>query len=633
MTDRDTLLQAARDLRTGGRMPEALAVLAQLESLHPRFSRLFQERGHCHVQLRDAPAAVAALSEAVRLNPTLPASWDMLEQLYRMAGDAVMATQAARHLATLKQLPPEIVVASSLHADGELAPAEDVIRAYLHKDAGNVGALRLLARIRLDRGAPEEAETLLKLVLDGAPDYHAARLDYAVALLRQQKHAPARQEAERLLRHDPNNRDYLKQYGAACVGLGDHEPLIDLYARLLAGPVQSAAEVADLRLWRANALKVTGRQAEAVEDYRASLAARPDNGVAWFSLANLKTYRFGDDELAKMRTLEARGDAQEMDRIYLCFALGKACEDRGDYETSWLYYERGNAVRSLSSRYSSDTADACAARLKQAFTPEVFAQRVGWGAADPAPIFILGLPRSGSTLIEQILASHSQVEGTQELTEIGRYAGELGGRDPDCGLPLDPEAMLRMGAEQARALGERFLAETRTYRRLGKPFFIDKMPNNFWHIGLIQLILPNAKIIDVRREPMACGFSNLKQLFGTTNQEFTYGADLIARHYRTYLDLMRHWNDVLTGRVLKVSYEDVVDDLEGNVQGILDHCGLAFEPQCLVFHETRRSIRTPSSEQVRQPIGRDGLTQWRNYAPWLGGLEAALSDALTGYRS
>lgn len=577
--------------------------------------------------------AIGALREAVRLNPTLPASWDMLEQLYRMLGDTALAATAAQHLATLRQLPSEVVMANSLFADGDLAPAEDVIRDYLRKDNTNVGALRLLARIRKDRDAPGEAEILLKSVLERAPDYHGARLDYAMVLLQQQKHLQARQEAERLLRHDPDNREYLKQYNAACIGLGDHEPVIDLCERLLADQPQSSAEVADLRLWRANALKITGRQQEAIADYRAALVARQDYGVAWFSLANLKTYRFTDDEIANMRAAESRLAVQDVDRVYLCFALGKALEDRGDYASSWQYYERGNAVRHAASRYRPDVAESCAVRLKQVFTAAFFAARAGWGADDEAPIFILGLPRSGSTLIEQILASHSRVEGTQELTEIGRYAGKLCGSDPDCSLPLYPEALQRLTAGEARALGERFLAETRTYRRLGQPFFIDKMPNNFWHIGLIHLILPRSTIIDVRREPMACCFSNLKQLFGTTNQEFTYGMDDIARHYRTYLDLMRHWDDVLPGRVLRVHYEDVVEDLDGSVRRMLEHCDLPFEPTCLTFHKTRRSVRTPSSEQVRQPIGRDGLAQWRHYAPWLAPLRDTLGDALTSYRT
>jgi tetratricopeptide (TPR) repeat protein len=451
--------------------------------------------------------------------------------------------------------------------------------------------------------------------------------------LQQQKHLQARQEAECLLGHDPDNREYLKQYAAACVGLGDHEAVIDLYGKLLASQPPSGAEVAELRLWRANALKIAGRQEEAIADYRTSLAARPDNGVAWFGLANLKTYRFTDDEIARMRTAECAPTAPDMDHIYLCFALGKALEDRGDYEDSWQYYDRGNALRRATSRYRAEVANACALRLTRVFTAEFLAERAGWGVADAAPIFVLGLPRSGSTLIEQILASHSCVEGTQELTEIDRYVGALCGRDPGCGLPMDAEALRRLTASDARVLGERFLAETRHYRRLGRPFFIDKMPNNFWHIGLIHLILPQAKIIDTRREPMACCFSNFKQLFGTTNQEFTYDINQLARHYRTYLGLMRHWDEVLPGRVLRVQYEDVVEDLEGSVRRLLEHSGLPFEPACLAFHETRRSVRTPSSEQVRQPLGRNALAQWRHYAPWLAPLADALGDALTGYRA
>lgn len=631
-TDRDGLLRRAIDLRAARRVPEALSVLDRLQALHPRFSRAFQERGHCHVVLGDAPSALTALGEAVRLNPSLPASWDMLEQLHRMRGEVQAADGAAQRLAMLKRLPPEIVAADSLSADGDLEQAEAAIQALLKRDGPSAGALRLLARIRQAAGALDEAAALLAEVLEAAPDYEAARFDYAMILLQDQKARKARDEAERLLKRAPDQRAYLKLFAAACVALGDHEPVIDLYARLLEGAAATGAETADLRLWRANALKVTGRLEEAVVDYRAALAARPDYGVAWFSLANLKLHDFSEEDVGRMRAAAARPDLPEMDRVYLAFALGKALEDRTDYEASWRWYARGNGMRASLGRYRPEVAEACAVRTARAFSAEVFAERADWGAPDADPIFVVGLPRSGSTLIEQILASHSRVEGTQELTEIGRYAGELCGCDPDCGLPVRPEALLQMSADEARALGERFLIETRTYRREGRPLFIDKMPNNFWHVGLIHLILPRATIIDVRREPMACCFSNLKQLFGTTNQEFTYEVDHIARYYRSYLDLMRHWEEVLPGRVLRVSYEDLVEDLEGGVRRMLAHCGLDFEPTCLDFHQTRRSIRTPSSEQVRRPISRDSLAQWRNYEPWLQPLRDALGDALVRYR-
>lgn len=631
--DRDGLLRQAASLRSQHRIPQALTMLARLEERHPRFSRLFQERGHCHVLQGNAPAAIAALNEALRLNPTLPASWDMLAQLYRMQGNITEASHAAQQLAMLKQLPVAILVAHSLFADGDLAQAADVLRDYLQQDGENAGAAHLLARILVEREELEEAEDLLRGITVHTPDYHAARFDYAMVLLQRQNHQWARQQAGILLRHDPHNREYLKQYAAACVGLGDHEQVVDLYEQLLTGQPAIGAEVAELRLWRANALKIAGRRDEAIDDFHAALAARADYAVAWFSLANLKTYRFSDGEIARMRAAKARPGIQDADRIYLCFALGKALEDRGEYAASWNFYRRGNDLRRRTSRYRPEAAEDCARQLKQVFSAEFFSARADYGVSDQAPIFIIGLPRSGSTLIEQVLASHSKVEGTQELTLIGRYAAQICGCDPQSGLPLDPEAMLQLTAHEAKAMGERFLAETRIHRRLGRPFFIDKMPNNFWHVGLIQLILPRSIIIDLRREPMACCFGNLKQLFGTTNQEFVYSVDDIARHYRTYLDLMRHWDNVLPGRVLHVQYEDVVEDVGDSVRRIIDHCGLRFEPACLAFHQTQRSVRTPSSEQVRQPINREGLSSWRAYAQWLGPLETALGDAATRYRS
>ena len=621
---RDVLYLQAVNLRILARVPEALTALGQLERLHPRGSLLHQERGQCYRVLRDGPRALDAFQKAVRINSALPVSWQMLQRLYQATGAAAQAASAAQHLATLKQLPPEVIEANSFLADGYLLPAENFIRAYLQKDANNVGALRLLARIGLERGVLEEAESLLASVLRLAPDFHAARLDYAMVLLRQQKYLPARQEAQTLLQQDPNNREFLKLHGAACIGLGDHEPVIGLYERLLTGIPPTGPEVADLRLWRGNALKSTGRPREAIADYHAALAARADFAVAWFSLANLKTYRFGAEEVARMRALESQPLISNLDRCYLCFALGKALEDQGDYTDSWRYYSRGNALMRAGIRYDPASAETNTRLLQQECTPEFFAARTGWGTAGRAPIFILGLPRSGSTLIEQILASHSQVEGTEELTEIDRYANELSGRG---------STLQNLTAADARHLGERYLAETRVYRKINRPLFIDKMPNNFWHIGLIHLILPNAKIIDTRREPLACCFGNFKQLFGTTRQEFSYSMDDIARYYRTYLELMRHWHQVLPGRILTVQHEDLVEDLEGNVRRILDYCGLSFEPACLKFHKTRRSVHSASSEQVRQPISQEGVHQWRNYEPWLEPLRVALGDALTTYRS
>ncbi len=379
-----------------------------------------------------------------------------------------------------------------------------------------------------------------------------------------------------------------------------------------------------------HALKTIGQVPQAICAYRAAAAARPDFGDAYWSLANLKTYRFTDVEIARMRAEEASPAIAPEDRWHLCFALGKALEDRGETAESWACYERGNALKRAESRYRPEIIETNTRKQVEVCSRDFFEARAGWGDPRPDPIFIVGLPRSGSTLIEQILASHSQVEGTQELSDIQRIVLDLQGRDPDLDEPRYPAAMAGLAQEDFHRLGEKYLADTQVYRSR-RPFFIDKMPNNFRHIGLIHLMLPNARIIDARREPMSCCFSNLKQLFAH-GQEFTYSAEDIARYYRTYLELMRHWDEALPGRVLRVHHEDVVDDLEGSVRRLLDHCGLAFEPACVDFHKSDRSVRTPSSEQVRQPIFRDGLDQWRKFEPWLGPLRVALGDALERHR-
>jgi tetratricopeptide (TPR) repeat protein len=604
-----------------------LSVLERLQKLHPRYSRLYQERGHCYVALRDAPKAIDAFLRGVNINPTLSASWSMLQSLYRMTGDQKNAATAAEHIATLQKLPPPIVQAGSLFSDGELTPAENIVRAYLQTHGDHVEAMRLLGRIGIERDVLDDAELLLESVLKLAPDYRAARFDYARALYRRQKHLQARQEMEKLLALDPENREYLKQYAASCVGLGNYEPIVDLYRSLLSRTPQGNPEAADLHLWIAHALKTLGRQQEAVEEYYAAIAVRPDFGEAWFSLANLKTYQFAQDQVERMRLAEHEPATQTVDRYHLCFALGKALEDARDYAGSWQYYERGNALKHAEIRYLPQITETNTRLSKQVCTREFFEARAGWGVPDPDPIFILGLPRSGSTLIEQILASHSQVEGTQELADIQRIVMELRGRAADLENPRFPGVLAELKEEDFRRFGERFMTDTRIYRTSGRRFFIDKMPNNFRYIGLIHLMLPNAKIIDARREPLACCFGNLKQLF-SSGQEFSYSIDDIARYYRTYLELMRHWNQALPGRILEVQYEDLVDNLESNIRRILEFCGLPFEPACLDFHKTERSVRTASSEQVRRPIFREGLDQWRHYEPWLEPLKEALGDVL-----
>ncbi|MGA2562786.1 MAG: sulfotransferase [Steroidobacteraceae bacterium] len=624
--NRDVLLLIAVSQRHLNQIPEALATLARLGQLYPQFSRVYQECGYCHVVMKDAPAAIEAFLRAVNLNPALPGSWSMLVGLYRMTGDAQNAATAAQHVATLKGLPPEVILATSLFSDGELAPAENIVRAYLLRHGNHVEAMRLLAKIGIARDVLDDAELLLEAVLTIAPDYRAARHDYALVLVERHKYQQAREELEGLLKLDPDNRQYRTLYATACVGLGEHHKAIPLYRELLAG----AAREPDLHLSVAHSLKAIGRLSEAIEAYRAAAAARPNFGDAYWSLANLKTYRFTDEEIERMRAEEGASGISLIDCYHLCFALGKAYEDRGEYAESWRYYERGNALKRSESRYRPEIIENNTRLQIETCTREFFSARSAVGARESDPIFILGLPRSGSTLLDQILASHSRVDGTQELSDIQRFVLELQGRDPDLDHPRYPRVLKELQREDFMRLGQKYLRDTRIFRT-DKPYFIDKMPNNFRHIGLIHLILPHARIIDARREPMACCFSNLKQLFAN-GQEFTYSIQDIARYYRTYLELMQHWDEVLPGKVLRIWHEDVVDDLEGSVRRMLEFCGLEFEPACVEFYKNERSVRTASSEQVRQPIFREGLDQWKHYEPWLGPLKEALGDALIRYR-
>ena len=624
--NRDAVYLGAANLRCLNRIPEAMAALLRLEQQHPRFSLLYQERGHCCVALRDASGAIEAFLRGVTLNPALVQSWTMLERLYVGTGDLEKAARAAEQLAALKRLPPKIVSAGSLFSDGDFSAAESILLAYVQSAGEDAEALRLLGRIKHQYGDLYDAELRLGAALKMAPDYRAARADYARVLLDRQKYSRAEEEIGKLLQLEPANVGYLCLSAAARAGLGRHEEAIELYRKLLAAAPKSA----ELCVALGHSLQILGCRTEAVEFFRAAAAIRPSFGDAYWSLANLKTYRFSDEEVARMRAGEAAPETLLLDHYHLCFALGKAYEDRREYEDSWKFYERGNQLKRSESRYRPDPIETNVCKQIEICTASFFAARSGFGAPEPDPIFIVGLPRSGSTLLEQILASHSQVEATQELPHIPQIVVELqkDGLNPD--HSSYPAALAELSLEELRGFGERYLSETRVYRS-GKPFFIDKMPNNFRHVGLIHLMLPNARIIDARREPMACCFSNLKQLFAA-GQEFSYGIEEIARYYRVYLDLMLHWDAVLPGKVLRVLHEDVVQNLEASVRRILQFCALPFEPACIEFHKTERSILTASSEQVRQPIFREGLFQWRNYEPWLGPLQDALGDALVRYR-
>ena len=623
--NRDVLYLVAVSQRYLGRIDDALGTLRRFEELHPDFGRLFQERGHCYRTAGDSARAIEAYRQAVGLNPSLLASWKALAALCRPAGQTREAAAATEQALQLERLPAPVLSASGMLAEGDIYGAERILRQFLLKHGNHLEAMRLLAQIGVQLDVLDDAEFLLESVLAFDPNYHIARYDYAVVLGKRHKHAAALEEARKLLRIDPRHRAFRTVYATACVGLGDHEEALRVYRELLTETPHNP----ELHLSVAHALKTQGRQAQAIEAYRAAAAARADFGDAYWSLANLKTYRFADEELARMRALETAPATSLIDRYHLCFALGKALEDRGEYEESFRYYERGNAFKKSESRFDVGAMDRNLRLQASLCTREFLAARSGGGCDRADPIFIVGLPRAGSTLLEQILASHSQVEGTMELADIPRMVQQLAGRENRDTPSRYPGLLAELTPAERLRLGEKYIADTRVYRT-GKPYFIDKMPNNFRHIGLIHLILPKARIIDARREPLACCLSNFKQLFAS-GQEFTYSLEDLGRYYRAYLEIMAHWDAVLPGRILRVQHEELVEDLEHHVRRILDFVGLDFELACLEFYKTERSIRTASSEQVRQPIYREGLDQWRNFEPWLGPLRAALGE-LVGSR-
>ena len=441
----------------------------------------------------------------------------------------------------------------------------------------------------------------------------SAALDHALRLLALQP-ALAKAQAEEILR------------AAVLARVGDYDKSIEVYERLLA----DRPEFPKAWLSYGHALKTAGRQADCISAYRRSLQIAPGLGEAYWSLANLKTVRMDDGDVAQMEGQLNRVGLDESDRLHLHYALGKALEDRGDYAASFEHYRQGAALRRSQVGYDADDVSAETAKARAIYTAELFADRAGWGAPAPDPIFIIGLPRSGSTLVEQILSSHSAVEGTMELPDLAAIARGLEPKDARGDTASYHDGIPALTVEAIRALGEDYLGRTRVYRKSARPLFIDKMPNNFQHVGLIQLILPNARIVDARRHPLATCFSAFKQHFAR-GQHFSYDLADLGRYYADYVALMRHFDRVTPGRIHRVLYERMVDDCEGETRRLLDYCGLEFEPSCLRFFENDRAVRTASSEQVRQPIFRDGLDQWRHYEPWLGSLKAALGPTLDAY--
>jgi len=620
---------AARILASACRMHgdanRSLALLEPMAARNADSPSFLFEYGQSLGAVGRGDEAIAVLRKAVRLEPAHAAAWRALGDQLAVAGDDAGSHEAyEKHFATAIR-HPQLIEAIELTRAGKLAQAERLARDFLKQHPADVSAIRLLADIGMKLGQFDDARLLLERCLELAPDFHLARHNYAVTLVRQQKLEPALAEAQKLLAMEPDNPNFQVLKGTILVRMGNHAEALEIYERVL----KSYPRQARAQMNYGHTLKTVGRMDESIAAYRRCIELSPGVGEAYWSLANLKTFRFTDADIDLMRSQVTTEGGDPEDQAHIAFALGKALEDRGDFEESFHFYRRGNAIRRVNHRHNAKINVFNTARQIKTLDADFFAARRGAGCPAPDPIFIVGLPRAGSTLLEQILASHSQVEGTAELTDIITISRRLAEKSRQNPAGKYPEILAELPLERFRELGEGYLESTRI-QRSDTPFFIDKMPNNFQHIGLIHLILPNAKIIDARRHPMACCFSGFKQLFAR-GQTFTYSLEDIGRYYRDYVILMDHWDRALPGRVLRVEYEDMVADTETQVRRLLDYCGLEFEEECLRFYETKRAIRTPSAEQVRQPIYTQGLEQWRNYEPYLGPLKEALGPVLDRY--
>lgn len=613
-------------LRASGDVPASIEVLARLALANPNAAAAHYELALSLGRAGKGEAAVNALRRTLALKPDMTDAWRELADHLNAMGDTEGAEIAQLRQITMSVRDPRLMTAAAAMGENKIPAAEALLREHLKQHPSDVVAIRMLAEVAVRLGRTGPAEDLLLRCVELAPGFIAARYNLALVLHRQNKPVPALRELDRLLAVDPRNPGYRNLHAAVLTRVGEFDRALEVYGKLL----EEYSGQAKVWMSYGHVLKTAGRQEDAITAYRKSIKLEPGLGEAYWSLANLKTFRFTSAEVAAMQAQLRRADISDNDRLHFHFAIGKAQEDTASYAESFGHYSEGNRLRRETSHYDADETSGHVARSKALFTPEFFAERAGWGCPAADPIFIVGLPRSGSTLIEQILASHSAVEGTMELPDVGVIARTLGSRTSRSDKSLYPEVLAELDADRIRELGEQYLQQTRIQRKAGTPYFIDKMPNNFAHVGLIHLALPNARIIDARRHPLDCCWSGFKQHFAR-GQNFTYGLEDIGRYYRDYVELMAHFDRVLPGRVHRVFHETLIEDTEAEIHRALHYCNIQFEPACLRFYETERAVRTASSEQVRRPINREGMGQWRHFEPWLAPLRTALGPVLEAY--
>ena len=618
----EALYMSAVCLRYTQQYAAALASLSQLKSVQPEHGRAHQEEGYNQRALGNTEKALRAFDRACFYNPALEASYRARIDIHNKRNEGTRVLHVQEQLKQLLALSKPLIAVVDLISMGKLLRAEELCRAFLKKIPHHVEAMRLLADIGMRLGILEDAELLLHSASLLAPDNIPIHIDYIQVLRKRQQHAAAQEQAWQLLEREPSNPQFQSIYAVQCMQSGQFDEALATFDGLLKvlpnDPVTLTSQ--------GHALKTKGESASAITSYQQAIAAYPRHGEAYFSLANLKTYRFSDTEMQQMLALQQDDNLSFMERVHLSFALGKAFDDNKDVKQSFAFYEQGNHLKKSQSRYDADQITKELALQQEHVTTKLLTEREHFGHSSADPIFIVGMPRAGSTLIEQILSSHSRVDGTLELPNILSLSQRLRRHSVNDSTPGYPQVLELLSQKEFAQFGEEFIEDTRSHRQ-GAPLFIDKMPNNFRHIGLIKLILPNAKIIDARRNPLDCCFSGFKQLFAE-GQEFSYSLADIGQYYRDYVMLMDHWDKVLPGFVLRVNNEDVIADLEREVRRLLEFCVLPFEQACLDFHKTQRNVRTPSSEQVRRPVNSSGVGQWRKYSSYLEPLKQSLGAEL-----
>jgi len=595
---------------------ESLVILNKILRIDSGFARAYQEFGHNYTKLKDTKMALKSYLRAVKFNPTLHASWLGILGIENLEKN--IEELATSNVIYLKNLPPELKSVSSFIYEGKYKKADHLCRDYLKNNPHDIEAMRLLAKIGKELHVYDDAEFLLESCLIFDKENIDVAIDYIDVLIKRQKYAKALEQASKLYEKDKTNLRFMLAYAVTLQQTNNQKEALELYDEIL----QIDKLNPEVLVSKGHLLKTFGDVNSSIKSYKSSYAIDKYYGDAYWSLANLKTYEFTDNEILQLEKMTNDEYVNENEKIYMNFALGKAYEDRGDYDKSFQNYQEGNSTKKQFTKFDLALFDEECTNQKEVCTNDLFEQKKDWGLDSKEPIFILGLPRVGSTLLEQILSSHSQVEATHELPNILALSHKLNLRKVLDKTSRYPDILLSLSAPQLKLIGEHYIKDAEIFRS-NKPYFIDKMPNNFRHIGLIKLILPNAKIIDIRRGSMSACFSCYKQLFAE-GQEFTYDFKDLAGYYNNYVELMDHWNKVLPDQILSIDYENLVNNFEESVHDILDYCDLEFEESCLSFYKSKRSVRTPSSEQVRKPIYKSGLDYWKNYESYLGDLKKDL---------